>query len=226
MQGAVVNGWFWLLDYVYIASRQLRGFFDRTDPASYRIHGGTAAGHIVIIPGIYEKWNIMEPIAATLFNQGYDIHVIDGLGYNTGSIEVMAAEVRAYVHRHRIKEYAIVAHSKGGLIAKYLMADPANHITKVVAINTPFTGSKYALLFPYNAMRTFLPSSPIITSLSKDIQSNGRITSIYGIFDPHIPGGSYLEGATNIRLPVRGHFRPIRHKVVHDEVLRALHGNS
>jgi hypothetical protein len=34
-----------------------------------------------------------------------------------------------------------------------------------------------------------------------------RITSIFGQFDPHIPEGSELEGATNIRLDIGGHFR-------------------
>jgi pimeloyl-ACP methyl ester carboxylesterase len=43
--------------------------------------------------------------------------------------------------------------------------------------------------------------------MSRELTINSRITSIYGPFDPHIPEGSVLPGATNIELPVAGHFR-------------------
>ena len=36
---------------------------------------------------------------------------------------------------------------------------------------------------------------------------NARITSIYPRFDPNIPEGSRLEGATNVEIPLWGHFR-------------------
>ena len=43
--------------------------------------------------------------------------------------------------------------------------------------------------------------------LAREETINSRITSIYGPFDPHIPEGSILPGATNIELPTAGHFR-------------------
>jgi hypothetical protein len=43
--------------------------------------------------------------------------------------------------------------------------------------------------------------------LGRDTSVNGRIVSIFGRYDLHIPDGSMLEGATNVRVPVVGHFR-------------------
>ena len=31
--------------------------------------------------------------------------------------------------------------------------------------------------------------------------------SVFGTFDAHVPDGSALDGATNVRVPVAGHFR-------------------
>ena len=52
-----------------------------------------------------------------------------------------------------------------------------------------------------------MPSDETIVLLGRETSVNGRIVSIFGPFDPHIPDGSMLEGATNVRVPVAGHFR-------------------
>jgi pimeloyl-ACP methyl ester carboxylesterase len=46
--------------------------------------------------------------------------------------------------------------------------------------------------------------------LGEQLDVNSRITSIWGAFDPHIPGGSRLEGANNVVLRTSGHFRILR----------------
>ena len=92
----------------------------------------------------------------------------------------------------------------------------------MVALNTPFGGSVYAYLLPLASLRMFAPTSALLTLLSKDEAANRRIYSIYGIFDPHIPGGSFLKGATNIRLPTYGHFRIIKDRKVHEALLDAV----
>jgi hypothetical protein len=42
-----------------------------------------------------------------------------------------------------------------------------------------------------------------------ELAVNRRISSLYSVFDPHIPETSHLEGAENIVLPTIGHFRPL-----------------
>lgn len=77
----------------------------------------------------------------------------------------------------------------------------------LVAVCTPFRGSPLAGLFVVPSIRAFLPDDETIVMLGRDASVNGRIVSVFGRFDPHIPGGSSLDGATNVIVPASGHFR-------------------
>jgi alpha-beta hydrolase superfamily lysophospholipase len=166
----------------------------------------------------------MRPLAEYLYKEGYDVRVIEALKYNRGSIEDMAQIVDDYLHRMNIKNSILIAHSKGGLIGKYLLStsNKEGRIKGLVAINTPFLGSKYAYFLPLKAMRIFLPDSPFLVSLALNQKVNKRIVSIYGVFDPHIPKGSYLKGARNVQLRTHGHFRILGKRIVHDAVREAI----
>ena len=62
------------------------------------------------------------------------------------------------------------------------------------------------------------PDNAALLELAADVASNARIVSIYPVFDPHIPGGSALDGAVNIPIATTGHFR-----ILGDErVIRAV----
>ena len=103
----------------------------------------------------------------------------------------------------------IVAHSKGGLIGKYIMLalDPDGRIDRMVAVCTPFSGSRYARYLLIPSLRVFSPRNALTLQMAREETINRRITSIYGVYDPHIPEGSVLPGGRNIRLQVAGHFR-------------------
>ncbi|HET8779445.1 MAG TPA: hypothetical protein VFM66_05175, partial [Agromyces sp.] len=77
----------------------------------------------------------------------------------------------------------------------------------IVTVCTPFAGSSRARIFLDPSIRAFLPDDETIVQLGAAASVNRRIVSIFGTFDPHVPSGSVLEGATNIRVPVAGHFR-------------------
>jgi triacylglycerol lipase len=93
-----------------------------------------------------------------------------------------------------------------------------------VAVATPFAGSVYARYFLNRSIRAFLPTEPTLALLSANAEANSRITSVFGVFDPHIPAGSRLEGAMNVQLPVYGHFRLLSDDRVIAEVERAVPG--
>jgi triacylglycerol lipase len=219
-----INGWAWVLDYTYVAYWQVYGFFIKADPGEYDSLSASKIP-IILIPGIYENWQFMKPIADMLNKNGHPIHVIDGLGYNTGDIKSMAELVDTYITKTKLASCIIVAHSKGGLIGKYVLANfnAKLKIKAMVAINTPFSGSQYAyLLLPLKSTRIFIPHSPILSLLANNTLVNSQIVSIYGQFDPHIPKGSYLKGAKNIKLKTRGHFRIMKNKDVHQAILRSV----
>jgi pimeloyl-ACP methyl ester carboxylesterase len=204
-----IRGWF--LDYCYLAYWMLRGLFSRST-AEQLLQPQTGFGApILLIPGVYESWRFMQPVAAHLYRAGHPVYVLDKLGYNTGAVEAMAKIVSECLESLDLGEVIIIAHSKGGLIAKHALANPdtIHRVRHVIAINTPFSGSRYANLFLMPSVRMFMPTGLMITQLALNRAINAHISSLYSVFDPHIPETSHLEGAENIILPAIGHFRPI-----------------
>ncbi len=223
----IKRGWAWLLDYAYVGFWQVHGFVFRDDPAHYLTPPpGSPAGKapVLLIPGIYETWQFMRPIADHLHRAGHPVHVVQKLGYNRGTVEAMAQLAAGYLEENDLTDVVVVAHSKGGLIGKFLMtmSSVTRRITRLVAVNTPFSGSIYANFFLLPSIRAFSPHNRTLRTLRANLELNGHITSIYGRFDPHIPGGSYVEGARNVQLDTMGHFRPIADTRVLQEIDRAI----
>lgn len=217
----------WLLDYAYVGFWQVQGFLFRADPAQYLTPSAEAPrgkAPVLLIPGIYETWQFLRPVADHLHRAGHPVHVVQKLGYNRGTVEAMAQLAAGYLEEHDLTDVVIVAHSKGGLIGKFLMtmSSVAPRITRLVAVNTPFSGSVYAEFFFLPSIRAFSPRNPTLRTLLANLALNSRITSIYGRFDPHIPGGSFVEGARNVQLDTMGHFRPIADRRVLQEIDRAI----
>ena len=201
------KAWSWALDYRYAVLRQAEAVLDRTDPAAYR-RGGTRRP-VVVLPGIWETWHFLRPLIEHLHDAGHPVHVLAALGWNGGAVDSGAALTVDHLRRHDLTDVVLVAHSKGGLIGKAAMLDAADgsRIAAMAAISTPFAGSVYARFAPLRSLRAFSPHDPTTLRLAANREVNARITSIYGKFDPHIPGGSELPGAVNVEVPVGGHFR-------------------
>ena len=214
----------WLLDYAYIGRRQVRGLFDRTGPARYREAGTRAADPVVVLPGIYESWKFMRPLIEHIHGRGHPVHVIEPLGFNVGSVERMAGLVADYLRGQDLDNVTIIAHSKGGLIGKYVMtgAESGARVKRMVAIGTPFSGSRYASFAVTPMVRAFAPNNRVLRRLLANLEVNHRIVSVYSAFDPHIPGGCRLDGATNIRLETNGHFTIIAEDRVREIIDRVL----
>ena len=188
---------------------------------AYRLRLGSRSGHdparllpgtkrpILLLPGVYETWHFLEAIGNDLHRRGHPVHVVPGFGRNLRQISEMAELAGDYLDSTDLQDVAIVGHSKGGLIGKTLMlADSGgSRITAMVAINTPFAGSNYAHLVPFRSLREFVPTHDTIVSLTSNAAVDAHITSIYSSWDPIIPNGSVLAGATNLELPTTGHFR-------------------
>ena len=210
-------------DYPNALRFRVRAARDWAVPASF------AAGSlrpVVILPGIYESWHYLRPIAERLNADGHPVHVIPTLGLNRAPIPATAAHVLSQLVERGLNGVAIVAHSKGGIVGKHVMAldDREGRVDRLVAIASPFHGSAMARIAPNPALRAFLPSDPVIAALAAELAVNSRITSIYPTFDPHIPDGCALEGARNVELPVVGHFRILLQPAVIEAVRDAVDG--
>jgi len=200
----------WAADYAYAAYWQLRGAVSRTDPDTF--HSGHRAP-IVVIPGIWESWRFLQPLITSMHERGHPVHVVRLLNLNNRPVVEAARHVDAYIGEHALQGVTLVAHSKGGLIGKYVMihGDSATRIRSMLAVAGPFQGSLYARFMPLASLRIFSPKNAVITALALDELVNSRIVSVFGQFDPHIPSGSTLTGAKNVELDTGGHFRILAH---------------
>jgi pimeloyl-ACP methyl ester carboxylesterase len=176
----------------------------------------------VLLPGIYETWRFLEPLARALHKRGHPVYVVDELGDNRRPIAEQASRVAVFLLARGLDDVVLVAHSKGGLIGKHVMAfDPAGaRVRAMVAVATPFGGSRYSRLMPTPSLRAFASGDATMRALAAAAEANARIVSIYGSFDPHIPEGSELAGARNVRLAEGGHFRILADPRVIAEVVR------
>lgn len=200
----------WAEDYATAAALQLGGMTSRVDPDDYRTGPERPC---IVIPGVYETWHFMRPIIEALHDRGHPVFVVTDLRHNRRPVLESAETVSRFVAERGLDDVFIAAHSKGGLIGKYAMLklDPQRRLVRMVAIATPFSGSRYANWAPNRTLRAFRASDPITSMLAAEDLVNDRITSVYGEFDPIIPESSVLPGARNVRLPVGGHFRVLRH---------------
>ena len=204
-------------DYPNALRFRWRALRNRRVPAAFSAGDGRP---VLILPGIYETWHYLRPVAELLNADGHPVHVVPRHGLNGRPIPATAAEVARVIAERGLRDVVIVAHSKGGIVGKHLLAidDTERRIDRVIAIASPFSGSTMARFVPVRGLREFLPDDALLGRLAGERAVNARITSIYPAFDPHVPQGSWLDGARNIELPVTGHFRILREPALLDTV--------
>jgi hypothetical protein len=92
----------------------------------------------------------------------------------------------------------------------------------MVAVATPFSGSRLARYTVGRPLRAFDPRHPVLRALAAELSVNERITAVYPEVDPHIPGAERLDGARTIAVPLWGHFRPLGHPLLVELVAREV----
>lgn len=154
-----------LLDWVYAVVWQVRSG-GPTTADDYRTGDRQP---VVVIPGVYETWHFMRPLMDVLHDRGHPVHVLTVLRHNVKPVPLSAEEVMAYLDEHDLHGALVLAHSKGGLIGKYAMTrlDPHGRIDRMVAVSTPFAGSKYAVLAPVRHLRVFRAADPVLAGLAR-----------------------------------------------------------
>ena len=215
--------WVYLVDYSFALKLWMRSLVPLRDDAAY-LTGNLAP--VVVLPGVYESWRFLRPLAARIHSLGHPVHVVRQLGRNTRSVPAAAAIAQRYLDAHDLRHVVLVAHSKGGLIGKHMMLfdDVSGRIDRLVAIATPFGGTRYARYMLDPALRAFRSTEKTLALLAANAEVNSRIVSIYGDDDTHIPEGCELPGATNLAFPVSGHFRVLADEQVLAAVDAAVGG--
>jgi len=211
----------WIRDYLHAIRGHSLAFLYRKPPQHYLGHIVEGKKPIVLIPGIFEKWQFLKAIADPLSLKGHPVYVPEHIGYNTKEVHRSAKLIRELIEKKDLRHVVIVAHSKGGLIGKDILAffNQDERVEKVIAITTPFKGSDIVKFIPGKAIKELSPRSTIIKTLSEREEVNRKIVSIFGVFDNHVwPESScYLGGAKNIQIGTYGH-----HKILFDKKAREI----
>ena len=218
--------WWACADWLYAARWELRSLRRSVLDPGY----GTATGGavpVVLIPGVFESWRFLQPLTDALHAAGHPVHVVPGLGFNSGEIPEMARAVRRHVDEEGLGVdggLALVGHSKGGLIGKQLLVhhNADGRFRHLVAVNSPFSGSSLARFVPLRAVRVFAPGGELLRELTAVGDVNRSITSVFSRIDPNIPGSSRLPGARNVSIDTVGHFRLLADPRLGRAVLDAL----
>lgn len=235
----------WITDYYHMVRGSVAMTIHTSPPSHYLGYIVPEKAPIIIIPGILLKWGFMKHLGDQISHAGHPVYVVPQLKYNLYSIPTSAKIVRTItvhaipklghivpdvaggaktirdvIEKHDLQGAIIIAHSKGGLIGKYLLAhyNKDHRVKGMIAIATPFTGSALAKLIPRDAFDELQEDSKIIHDLEEHNSVNHQIISIFPEYDNHIwaKNASYLEGAqANIRVDIYGH-----HKVLFDKKIR------
>lgn len=212
---------FFIRDYPWALRIRADSLREHTPPATWA-HGDRAT--VVLLPGVYETWHFLRAIGDRLSAAGHPVVTLPALGINRAPIRETAALAWREIVRLDLRGVVLVAHSKGGLIGKHLLAvdDREQRIDRLVAVATPFGGSRRARWFADRALRDFRTDHPLIRTLAEQRAVDARITSVYPAYDPHIPEGSRLDGAVNVRIAMAGHFGLLVDPRALDAVERAV----
>ena len=230
----------WLSDYTYMIKGATESLIYRKPPEHYLGHIAEGKIPVILIPGVLGKWGFMKNLGDKISLAGHPVYIVPDLGYNIYTIPISAkmlrsvvvrafrkkdaadpyisknsSAVRKIIERNNLDGVILVAHSKGGLIGKYLLAhqNKDNKVLGMVSIATPYSGSAMAKLVPLDPIQELRDDSKIITDLERHTNVNSKIISICPEYDNHVwaEKGSHLDGARNIDVPVHGH-----HKIIFD----------
>lgn len=197
-------------------------YLHRNPPKHYLGHIVKGKEPVILIPGIIGKWAFLKKLGDQISLEGHPVYIVPKLGHNLADIPTAATIVQEIIDENHLKDIIIVAHSKGGLIGKYLLIND-KRFKKLISIATPFAGSNIARLVPHRAFRELLPGSKIIGQINSNNEINKKIISIIPPYDNHVPkGSSLLNGAKNIKVTIHGHHKILFSDEVAKQVLSLL----
>lgn len=209
-----------LLEYLLIARLHLRAMRHQP-PVAWR-HGDKGA--IVLIPGFGEPWTFLAALAGQLNARGYQIHLVPKLNYSTQPIAECVDALHAYITQNGLRQVTLLAHSRGGLVAKLYADAYPEHVQKIISLSTPYQGTSVGSLYICN-LKELVPRSPVIQKVLHNTAHTDKILNLYAHVDNHVIPNAHalLPGATNQEVPVIGHTRILEAPDTLTALIKFLH---
>lgn len=195
---------------------------------------GASGTPIVLVHGLGGNRGTWWPLRAYLMAHGQ--RRIFAMGYEEGSIEEHAGTLRGFIERVKIvtgeERVDIVAHSLGGVIARYAIQrlGTADSVRTLITLATPHQGT-YAAHYANTPLTVPLrPDSPLIRDLNaEDPTGFGvRIVCVCSDRDVYVVPADNMRcpGAECVRVPGTSHTRHLTSPEVFHIVLRSLGGET
>lgn len=203
-------------EWAHVPTHRWRTLTDRTHPAA--LASGTGAP-VVMLPGVYESWRYLLPLARRLHAAGHPVVVVPRLGYNRRGLTESADVVAEAIEAADVTRAVLVGHSKGGLIGKRLLLSERVgwRLAGLVALCTPWEGVPWAgPALRCTAIGLFAPGGAELTALASETAVDPRITAIQPAWDQFIGVPVAPVGARVVRLGVSGHLRPLLEPAVQE----------
>jgi triacylglycerol lipase len=217
----------WLIDSVYAVYGFILMYLFWNPPRIYIKNSNSGKCPIIILPGYLVKWGFMKKIADEISSLGHPVYVIKELGNNIKDVAISAKIVSDFISKNKLKDVVIIGRSKGGLIGKYNLVhfNKENNVKGLIAIATPFHGSKLANFYKFIKSNEFSPDHPTIRELTMHPGVNKKIITINPSSDNIVLSekSTELDGALeNIEVKVAGHHRIVFDKVTIKEIKSSI----
>jgi pimeloyl-ACP methyl ester carboxylesterase len=216
----------WIIDYLYYFRGKFNELLGATAPKHHLGHVKEGLPPVIFIPGIDGKWSFMRHLVNKVSLNGYPVYTVPDLGNNMVSVPEGAEIVETLIRAFDLRNAVLIGHSKGGLVAKYLLAylNKDKLVDRAITIATPFSGTKLAHINPRKGYQELRTDSQLIKDLTAKDVINNNIVCVTPAFDNHIwPQSScYLPGARNIKVKAKGHHKVLFDKEVQDLILELL----
>ncbi|MDH5526888.1 MAG: alpha/beta fold hydrolase [Nitrospirota bacterium] len=184
---------------------------------------------IILIHGYFLTPWTMAVLWWRLKSTGRPLYLLDYYPA-LGDIDRFVAQLAELVSRVCPPERPVdlVAHSMGGLIAARYIGQNPGRVRRLVAVGTPFGGTRTWALSPGHSVRQMRPGCDFLktTVTEGGFPGDTRVTSIYSTFDqtivPFDSSRLEMDGAENVVLDGIGHTVLPVHPKVAARVRRAV----
>ncbi len=141
-----------------IGARTL-GLSDEADPTPEATHA------VAFVHGFLAAGPVFDPLRAQVEAEG--MATFDFSYASTGRFERIAAELATTLHEAAAgRRLALVGHSLGGLLARWVMQKHGVPAETLITIATPHSGTEIARRWPLPLARTLRPGSPVLAELA------------------------------------------------------------